>query len=79
MNLNRLVISENRQISHLNQRQARKSINEGTYQHVISRPVCPIVLLDELLPLLLVVLVLPHVGVDLRIANVEHEEDADEH
>ena len=79
MNLNILLVSENCQISHLNERKASKSVNEGTYQHVISRTVCPIVLLDQLLPLLLVVLVLPHVGVDLRVAYVEHEEDANEH
>ena len=53
--------------------------SEGTYQHVISSTVCPIVLLNQLVPLLLVALVLPHIGVELRVAYVGHEEDGDEH
>ena len=68
-----------RNVRHVNSRHPSKLIRVGTYQHVVSRTVCPIVLLYELLPFLLIVLVLPHIWVDLGVAYVKHEEDADEH
>ena len=68
-----------RNVRHENGRQLSKPLREGPYQHVVSRTVRPIVLLDKLLPLLPVVLILPHIRVDLRVAYVEHEEDTDEH